>query len=443
MQNLKSTGNTITLKYVKMPLEQTLNFDGLNAGVQLKVDRRFLDALPIIFGGWGYELTSGHTGNDFVSVAQNGKKYSVSSAFMDKSRTYRDPVNAICGLIVELAWARLRADPGLLCLHGAAVEMNGRLVVFPSTRKAGKSTLSVGLLAAGHKLFTDDFLPLQIGNHGQVFGLSHGISPRLRLPLPDQAGPALQTYIHERSYLTNDQYLYVQPNTGEMAEFGQSAPIGALVFLDQQAGAKQSLLPVDRSESLQALVKQNFSRAMNAAGILQTLAAIARGTQAFTLRYDNIDQAIKLLADQFDSWSKPPARLDDLDSRLFSTAPVAETQTATTVHPDELMVQASGVVAVHIDGDNFLAAPNGREIHYLNQGAASIWQMLAQAASHEQIVEILSVAYPDQPPERINTDVTATLGAFTASGVISPLPRVGGSGEKLKPACSAGMDGPG
>ena len=70
-----------------------------------------------------------------------------------------DRVDAACSFIVDLIRAYIAAAPSLLCLHGAAAEFAGRLVVFPTPYRSGKSTLTAYLAAAGVRVYADDILP--------------------------------------------------------------------------------------------------------------------------------------------------------------------------------------------------------------------------------------------------------------------------------------------
>ncbi|MHA1128966.1 MAG: hypothetical protein ACTSRN_08480, partial [Alphaproteobacteria bacterium] len=199
-----------------------LVFEGLEATVELRVDQSFRDALPTVFPNWPHQIIS-TSSTGFATVTLEGGKYTLASPYMEKAVTFSDPANTLCALIVELAWARLRENPQHLCLHGAAIEFAGRLLIFPSTRRAGKSTLTVALAAAGKKIFTDDFLPLEISPSGQVRGISSGISPRLRLPVPPQIGPKAVAYIGARNMIANRQYQFVSPRPSELATFGETA----------------------------------------------------------------------------------------------------------------------------------------------------------------------------------------------------------------------------
>lgn len=402
-----------------------LKFKGLEACILLQVDAEFTESLNIVFAHWPFQLLQTPAQNSFADITLSQGKYTISSPFMAAPEHFKDPVNTICRLVVELAWAQLRERPELLCLHGAAVEMSGRLVVLPSTRRAGKSTLSLAMMAAGMKVFTDDFLPLEVAADNVIHGLSQGIATRLRHPLPDQAGPRTKAYFDARKHVENRQYRYIAAEPGNAARIGDAAPIGALVFLEQQPGCAPDLRPIAKSEALTALVRQNFSRAMNATAILKVLAAIVEGAPAYRLSYDQVEPAIDTLRAQFDRPESWPAAAAKVDAHAPREAPAAEAQMLPANWPDLALIRRQDVSEVSLEGKRYLAGGNDRNIIYLNESAAAIWQLLSQPSTLADIVELLAAAFPEQDPARLTDDVTATLQAFAGNQLVE----VADSGE--------------
>ncbi len=396
-----------------------LKFDGLDATVALNVDQKFVSALPVVFPHWPHAIVQQDEDSSFSSVTLTGNKYVIASPFMDNPTTFKDPANTLCSLIVELAWARLRQDTSLLCLHGAAIEFAGRLVIFPSTRRAGKSTLTVALAAAGKTVFTDDFLPLKVTDDGLLSGISSGISPRLRLPLPDQIGANALNYIQNRSMIQNRQYQFVTPLIGELANFGDTAPIGSLVFLERTEGAAASIEPVSEADALTALIKQNFSRAMNAAVILKMLGFITKSAPAYRLIYDDAEQAVDLLEACFREWDQAAATFPtDLDNTAFKSALETDFTPEALDISEGSFIHASGIEEVSSDGKRFLTGHNGKSIHYLNDGAVNIWRLLEEPTSTIEAIEMLCAVFPDHPAEDIRRDVIATFTEFARNGLL-------------------------
>ena len=399
-------------------------FEGLNAGVAVKADTAFFESLPYIFSHWPYAITAQPGHEIFASVDQVDGRYAISSTFMAKTESYAEPVNAICALVAELAWARLREDPSLLCLHGAAAEFAGRLVVFPATRRAGKSTLSVALAAAGIRMFTDDFLPLSVTGDGIINGISSGVSPRLRLPVPEQIGDQAKDFLARRQTISNKQYTYVAPLNTENARFGEQAPLGGIVFLDRTDGASADLSEISKAEALKILITQNFSRAGNAGSILAMLEFLAQNLPAYKLSYDEAEPAIAILKQQFAAWAVPLARYRP---KAILANEVEGGLKPFTVYKDVSIgqfEQASGVQVALSDGKQFLTGRNGQSIHYLNEGAAMIWQILSEPTSVEEAVEILLAAFPEQDRARVEGDVRRSFGNFAKNGLLQRIEAV-------------------
>jgi len=405
-----------------MSLEQQyILLDGMDAGIAVKADAAFFDSLPLIFSHWPFRVNPRFEAEVFASIDLVDAQYLLSSPYMDKTLAYKEPVNAICALVAELAWARLREDPTLLCLHGAALEFAGRLVVFPATRRAGKSTLTVAMAAAGIRTYTDDFLPVSVADTGEISGISSGVSPRLRLPLPDQIGGAAKSYLERRPVLSNSQYTYVAPLKNESASFGDSAPLGAIVILKREDGAAPEITKISKAEALKTLIYQNFSRAGNAADILAMLEFLAGNLPVYALRYDETEPAIEALKARFSKWDsalpryQPKARLHN--ALVDGLKPFTRYKDITTGQFEH----AAGVQVVSTDGQRFLTGRNGQSIHYLNEGAALIWQILSEPTSVEEAIEILLSAFPEQKRAQIESDVRRSFKNFGENGLLRKL----------------------
>jgi len=402
--------------------QEYLLLEGLDAGIALKVDSGFHDSLPFIFSHWPYEVVSKTDREIFATMElkENGRFY-FTSPFIDSNDSYRDAVNAICAIVAELAWQRLREDPSLLCIHGAAAEFAGRLVVFPATRKAGKSTLSVAMAAAGIRMFTDDFLPISVGDDGIISGISSGVSPRLRLPLPVQIGEVAKGFLERRAHISNKQYAYVKPLETENARYGEMRPLGGFVFLERVDGAAAEISEISTAKALKALIYQNFSRAGDAGDILAMLEFVALNLPCYLLKYDEAEPAIALLKARFSTWDRPlphywpRAKLgNEAENGAIPFACYTEVDRGQFEH-------AENVKVVSTDGQRFLTGRNGQSIHYLNEGAALIWQILSEPTSVEEAVEILLAAFPEQARANIEKDVLRSFTEFGKNGLLQKI----------------------
>ena len=125
-----------------------LAFEGISRPVALIDSDDLVECFSAVLRGWRFpELASSSASPPIITIRKTSKGYGVESPWRPSPSYYRDPVDAVCTFLVDLIRAYIADDPSLLCLHGAAAEFAGRLVVFPTTYRSGKSTLSAYLAA--------------------------------------------------------------------------------------------------------------------------------------------------------------------------------------------------------------------------------------------------------------------------------------------------------
>ncbi len=231
-----------------------------------------------------------------ITIQKTEAGFKRRSKWLSKPAIFRNPVDAACDLVVDLIHAYVTDHKGLLCLHCAAVEFNQGLVVFPNTYRAGKSTLSLKLVASGERLFTDDVLP--ISNQGNA-GIALGILPRLRLPLPDELTPDFVDFITKHAGPQNQRYLYVKLGLNEQAVLGTETPIRGITILQREKNAEPRLLEIEKSIVVKDMILRNFARQNPGLEIVDRIYSIVDNAQCYSLWYDNLDQAVELLEDAF------------------------------------------------------------------------------------------------------------------------------------------------
>ena len=217
-------------------------------------------------------------------------------AWKAREKERRTLIEALCGLHGELLDWYLEAHPQDLFIHGAAVQFGRRLVVFPALAKAGKSTLTVALAAAGYPVYTDDVLPIDTTT---ARGFALGIVTRLRPPLPASLGRRFHGFVRSRAGLSNKSRLYVLLRRGELAPLGATLPVGGIVLLEREAGARARLSAIDPADALERVILQQYARDRPSPLILDTLARVAEGATCYSLRYSRVEPAIALLAKAF------------------------------------------------------------------------------------------------------------------------------------------------
>lgn len=86
--------------------------------------------------------------------------------------------------------------------------------------------------------------------------------------------------------------------------------------------------------------------------------------------------------------------------------------------PGTELVRNPDVGETPVEGDVFLAGPDGGRIHYLNQVAAGVWTMLESPHKREDIKAVVRDAFPEVAPARIEADVDSVLDTLLARGLI-------------------------
>ncbi len=389
-----------------------VKFDGLSRPIALIESSDIYACFPKVFHHWRFSETATAACAPVLTVRRDAKGYRVDADWLDPPLVRLDPVDALCGFIAELIRAFINDNPRLLCLHGAAAELGGRLVIFPNRYRAGKSVLSACLATAGVRLFADDVLPIVDRNEQ---GMAPGIAPRLRLPLPDNLGARTRDFLGQRTVVRGKHYFYLDLTAEELAPHGTTAPIGAFVLLERTPDAEPKLLPIGESEILKQVIWQNFAREVEAPEILKRLHGIVGRAGCFRLRYSSADDAAALLKDNFTSWVDSPGRAPTHGPKApLPAGPSAAIHTARA----GCYRRSPVVTETLVDGESFLADAEGAAIHHLNPVGSAIWQALASPQTAGQIVELLHAAFPETDVNRIEQDVRALLDDLKARKLV-------------------------
>lgn len=270
-------------------------------GRQIAFERcpELAEAFAAILRGWN--LTAAESGDEPIgTVRRTPRGYGWASADTPApERWRRNPpetvVEALCDLHFELIEWFLKAHPAHLCMHCAAVRIGSGLAVFPSPTKAGKSTLTLQLAAAGHRIFGDDVLPLEPERND---GFALGIVPRVRLPLPSGVRAGLDGFIKARKGPGDRDYRYIGLNAAELAPLGETAPVDALVLLERQASGAARAEPVSHGEMLKLIIRRNFADTPPAPDIFGRLHDMAGRATRLRLAYSDGAEAVRVLENE-------------------------------------------------------------------------------------------------------------------------------------------------
>lgn len=406
---------------------QHIRFEGLQAPLRIAAPDIVRPLLDPVLRAWPCEAVA--TGHDdptpFASLRpQSARRWCLEAPLAVNPTASHNPISAICDLIVEMSWERLRSRPELLCLHAAAVRFGDRLVVFPNTRRAGKSLLSAALARLGHPVFTDDFVPFAVDQETQVIsGIANGIAPRLRLPLPATMSDALRDWITDRMAVRNAQYGYLTEVA--LPQSGTIAPVGAIVVLDRDADLTEpaALVPVTRAEAMASLVRQNFGRQVHAGAILRMMDALTRGVPMLRLRYNGVEEAAALLHDSALLRDLPRARMTGTaTSGPLPLAPLDLPDVVRDVPVDlgQVFAKRPDFAEVETETSLYLADADGVAIHRLNPVSAIIWTLLDGQVNGAAIVAVMHDLYADVAVTQLQADVAAALAFLWDARLVVP-----------------------
>ena len=399
-------------------------FAGLNAPLRVVSPEDVIALMTPVFAHWPHEPAP-KAGTPFATVGPTGKagQWRLVAPKAARPDVLHDPVNAICDLIVEMSWERLRSRPELLCLHAAAVAFGGRLIVFPNQRRAGKSLLTATLAQRGHAVFTDDFVPLAVDPRTRIIsGVANGIAPRLRLPLPETLAPAHAAWIMDRITVHNRQYGYL--TEVDLPLSGTEMPVGGVVLLDRDmdAATPARLAPVSADEALGAVVRQNFGRHVHAGAILAVTEAMATSVPVLRLTYHDVAEAADLLATSPLLKDAPAARITAKGAEMPTRpAPLAmrAQRSRETADPQRTFAKIPGHTQVETENAIYLASETGLAIHRLNPVSMMIWRLLEEPLDGDTIIAVLGGVFPDVAPGQLAEDVVAALTFMVRDGLLA------------------------
>lgn len=281
-----------------------LRFNPFSAPVQFDDCADLIAGIRSIFLGW--DITESATRGEKSPVIRFRKK---SDRFIWHSRHFPPPkgwrkygrYRRIKETVADFHyvffdWYTVER-PTHFCLHCAAVEMAGKLVIFPNTRRAGKSTLVTEMARRGHRIFCDDVLII-VPETSEGLGL--GIMPRLRLPLPDNLSEEQRRFVTDNIGLHGTSTAYLNLDEMTLAAFGATAPIGAVVLLDRQDGLVEAAFhPAGRAETLARLIYQNAPEKLSPTMIFDRLSEIVEAADLRRLYYSDLSDAADLLERAF------------------------------------------------------------------------------------------------------------------------------------------------
>jgi HprK-related kinase A len=181
----------------------------------------------------------------------------------------------------------------LLMLHSAVVERFGAAMLLPALPGYGKTTLCVGMVHRGWRLFSDEFG--LVGSDGNVIPFPRPMS------LKNKSIEIIRAFAHDAELgpsIPNTRkgtVAHVRPPRDSVRAASQTARAKWIVFPRWQAGAKLTLEEVPKAEAFMELATNAFNFEMLGERAFTTVRDVVDGAQSFRLLYSDLEEAIERL----------------------------------------------------------------------------------------------------------------------------------------------------
>jgi hypothetical protein len=193
-----------------------------------------------------------------------------------------------------------------LLLHAGVVERGGRAIVLPAMPGAGKSTLTAALAARGFRLLSDEF--------GVVGFADSRLTPLLRpVALKNQSIDVIAQFAPD--VVLGPRYpkthkgtvAHLAPALTHVAAKHVTAAPGLVIFPRYVASAGVEVEPVTRARAFARLAVNSFNYEFLGALGFDALGRLIAGSEAYQLRYGDLEGAIAKIGSLIDALPPPSA----------------------------------------------------------------------------------------------------------------------------------------
>lgn len=396
-----------------------LQFDSITRPVLLEQGLKVLPPLGRAFAGWPHrEVAREGRPDPLINVLLLDDRYVLQAPWLAEPLSYANPVALADGLVPVVQRAWLRERHSILWIEGAAVEIGGELIVLLGGRRSGKSLVAACLALGGNRIFADGMLPV-LPEAGT--GLSLGLAPRIRLPLPASLSWPVRSAMEMQKVNGDEALFHLNPGADKLARFGEQAPIRAFVLLDRVDGAPAALRGARQSTVLKRLVLNSGSERLDAVDVLHGLQTLVAGAACYRLAYSDPEAARATLRGRFAMWPASSINRDGGQSVLGQVA--ARRRPSPPRTPEgRRFCRPDGIRERMVDGDLFLVDRGGNTIYHLNGLGAGLWTLLDDSHGLDDIIDVLGDAFPYMDRVALEDDVQALVGELTQRGLLLERP---------------------
>lgn len=379
---------------------------------------RLVDAQPLLpvlqaaMPGWALTECARQPVEPDICVWQQEEGFWQQAPALPKGMWLETAVGTACSVIADVSGAFLRQHPDYIGLHCGSAEIDGQLVIFPESHRAGKSTLTSAFAAAGFRVFGDDVVALTPEGEG----VSLGIAPRLRLPLPTGIDSEFQDFVSTHQGPSDDRYGYLALDETLLASHGVKRPIGAIILIDRDNSVtKPQLTSLQHGEGLWQLLQQNFADTLSDQVLMTKFWPLVQGMPCFLLRYSDAYQAAEFVGRHLGEALK--AQPSSYTSPSFEAV---MPQAPSLSRSDQRCWRARSTAHEYPLGDElFVIIEEGGAIHRMNVTSRAVWLLLQnEALDIEELSKTLTAFFMPISREQVSKDVALLLGQFLAAGLI-------------------------
>ncbi len=335
-----------------------------------------LQALAQAMPGWPFTIHPAQGATPDTYVYRDADGLWQGSPQEDNEFELPTTASAACSLVGELIGRRLDVEPSLLGLHCGSVEVSGKLVLFPESSKAGKSTLTVAFAAADPDSFSAEFVE---------YAERH-------------AGPE------------DERYRFVIPAVNRLAHYDDKSPIGAIVLLERNPQTLEpEVVRLAPGEGLLQLLCQNFAGGDTSdEELIERLLPLMQRVPCLLLRYSEPLAGARYLAKAVDN----PHLQSASNASLLNYLP-ASVEDAALCSLDSIWLPAEGVSTYSLGEELFLIHPATGDIHRLNASGKIAWQLLQYEPLLGHALSDVIAAYFSAPLDTVTADMGVLLTALS------------------------------
>jgi len=122
-----------------------------------------------------------------------------------------------------------------------------------------------------------------------------GLTPKVRLPMPETCGPRYRDFIEARTFVRDGECALLRLEEPLAAGFGDTQEIAAFILLDRQPSGPAALIPASRTRVLIGLLQSASSPSLSVERIVDDMSELTRVVPCYALRFSSSAEAAALV----------------------------------------------------------------------------------------------------------------------------------------------------